>query len=107
MTYEVFATKSWAHLKSVPYRDNAVSLLAYADYPIGVFSAYYGGGIQWTNRTSKDLELAMNATPMVGVTYRGIPSLKLDVRYFHISNAGRKRPNYGQNQILFGIALRY
>jgi hypothetical protein len=74
------------------------------------FYACAGWGLQWTNRTSVDLDSQLNSTPMVGLgvsfdTGRGEGSVGL--RFIHISNAGFVGSNQGQNQLFLDYSWRF
>lgn len=78
----------------------------------GTLHSYWecGWGLQYINRTGPDINLHFNSTPCLGAglvfpTSRG--DLWLGARYLHISNAGLKRPNQGQNwlQVMLGASF--
>lgn len=69
-----------------------------------------GWGFQVANRTTNDLESALNSTPTIGagliLPYKD-SEMRIGVRYLHISNAGTQGRNLGQNQfhLLLGWKL--
>jgi len=76
----------------------------------GGLYATLGWGLQYTNRTSVDLDSQINSTPMVGFgvawdTGQGEASIGL--RLLHISNAGLVGRNQGQNQLFLVYTLRF
>ncbi len=69
-----------------------------------------GWGLQYTNRTSVDLDSKINSTPMVGlgVTWgMGKTEAAIGLRVLHISNAGFVGNNQGQNQLYLVYSLRF
>ena len=69
-----------------------------------------GWGLQYANKPTLDLESQFNSTPVGGVgaffKYADRECL-VGFRYLHISNAGFKPPNYGQNEMFFTVGVRY
>ncbi|MDR3692042.1 MAG: acyloxyacyl hydrolase [Fimbriimonas sp.] len=94
----------------------AVGSLAYARWrwPIdaagnGVY-AELGWGFQLANRSTVDLDSQLNSTPVTGFggTFKvGKQELTLGLRYLHISNAGLRGHNFGQNELLILAGVRY
>ena len=75
----------------------------------GVY-AEAGIGLQYSSQASHDLPLQFNTTPTGGLGYRFRAAdrpLELGVRYFHVSNGGRRAPNGGQNWLLFTASLAF
>lgn len=76
------------------------------------WAGYYeaGIGIQHQNQSTVDLNDRWNFTPTFGLgleyTFEEV-SVLLGIRYFHISNAGLRPPNQGQNQLLFLAGVRF
>jgi len=67
-----------------------------------------GWGLQYANHPTHDLDLKVNSTPVVGIGGlfpAGKREYMIGLRYLHVSNAGTKEPNQGQNQfyLLFGV----
>lgn len=76
---------------------------------LGLYAAA-GWGLQYTNRTSVDLDSKINSTPMIGLgvswdTGKGEGSIGL--RMLHISNAGTVGRNQGQNQLYLVYTWRF
>lgn len=76
---------------------------------LGVY-ATLGWGLQYSNRTSVDLDSKINSTPMAGLgvswdTGKGEGSI--GVRFVHISNAGLVGRNQGQNQLYLVYGWRF
>jgi len=98
-----------------PRSDMAIGALFYAHYewpwqaPRG-FYFDWGGGAESVQHTSHDLPLSFNGALMLGFGYHlpvGSQKLLFGIRYYHISNAGRKRPNFGQNQIEATVGIHF
>jgi len=100
-----------------PSSDFALGAIFYAHYefPWKSSTGYFvdwGGGAESINHTSRDLPLSFDGAIMVGAGYfmplqSSTNRLLIGFRYFHISNGGRKYPNYGQNQIQATIGVRF
>lgn len=94
---------------------DAYGVLATARYRFrtnGKVGAYLdlGWGLQATNRTSIDLDSLLNSTPMVGfgaAVRNGSSEILLGVGLLHISNAGLKGDNQGQNQLFLHLGFRF
>lgn len=68
---------------------------------VGIY-ATAGWGLQYTNRTSVDLDSNINSTPMLGLGFSwdtGDGEASIGLRFLHISNAGTRGRNQGQNQL--------
>lgn len=98
-----------------PNQADSFGLLAYGlwRWPkkrgLGLY-ATAGWGLQYTNRTSVDLDSKINSTPMLGLgvswdTGGGEGSIGL--RFVHISNAGFVGRNQGQNQLYVVYSWRF
>lgn len=98
-----------------PNRANAIGILTTVRYwapSKGNVRAYLevGGGIQLANRTTVDNTSRLNGTPAlgVGVSFRGGSSdVLIGVRLLHISNAGFRGTNQGQNQLTLTVGVRF
>lgn len=98
-----------------PRYADAYGALAIARYRFrsnGKVGAYLdlGWGLQATNRTSIDLDSLVNSTPMVGfgaAIRNGSSEVLLGVGLLHISNAGLKGDNQGQNQLFLHLGFRF
>ena len=98
-----------------PNQAESFGLLAYGMWrwpPRRGFGLYAtaGWGLQYTNRTSVDLDSKINSTPMLGLgvswdTGRGEGSI--GIRFVHISNAGLVGNNQGQNQLYLVYGWRF
>jgi hypothetical protein len=96
-----------------------------SDFALGaIFTAHYewpwksprgfyfdwGGGAESINHVSHDLPLSFDGAITFGFGYY-FPSaadrILIGIRYFHISNAGRKYPNFGQNQLQAIVGLKF
>ena len=71
-----------------------------------------GFGFQWANHTSADIPLAFNTTPTFGFglefpTKGRQDGFIIGTRLFHVSNGGRKKPNYGQNFLQWFVGFKY
>lgn len=69
-----------------------------------------GWGFQYANRATRDLDLQWNSTPVFGigeVLPAGGHDYTIGLRILHISNAGIREPNQGQNQFYLMLGLRY
>lgn len=68
-----------------------------------------GEGIQYAQHPTSDLDSVLNSTPILDLGLE-VPGRKTDfllgVRWLHISNAGLKGSNDGQNELLGFIAIR-
>ncbi|AIE85440.1 hypothetical protein OP10G_2072 [Fimbriimonas ginsengisoli Gsoil 348] len=70
----------------------------------------FGWGLQYTTATSRDLDITLNSTPMIGfggIFPGGRRDYLIGLRLLHISNGGVKKPNQGQNQFFLTIGIRY
>jgi hypothetical protein len=69
-----------------------------------------GCGLQWASMPTQDLDSQLSSTPVIGVGV-AVPfegqELLISARIFHISNAGTKGSNQGQNQFHFLVGLRF
>lgn len=94
----------------------AVGVLMYSRHlwpisPAG-WGAYFdfGWGLQYANQATHDLDSHLNSTPVLGFggSYKiGEHELLLGVRFLHISNAGFKGKNRGQNELFMTATYRY
>lgn len=96
-------------------RANSFGLLALARYEFrpqkGLASYIEGGwGLQWIDRITIDLPSRINSTPTLGaglIFPFGRTEVYVGVRWKHISNAGTRGNNPGQNQIMLGVGVRF
>lgn len=117
MVYEVY----WDHTSSRgasgrgPNQAESFGALAYGRWRwpmhrgLGLYASA-GWGLQWTNRTSVDLDSQLNSTPMVGLGVSfdtGHGEGNLGLRFIHISNAGFVGSNQGQNQLFLDYSWRF
>lgn len=68
-----------------------------------------GWGLQYGDRATRDLDSRLNSTPVVELGLSmGKPTREvlLMVRFLHVSNAGLKGSNQGQNQTYIYVAIR-
>jgi hypothetical protein len=69
-----------------------------------------GWGLQYANHPTRDLDSTVNSTPMIGfggVFASGRNEYLIGLRLLHISNAGTKEPNQGQNQLFLTLGYRF
>lgn len=77
--------------------------------PRGLY-ADWGGGAESVNHVSHDLPLSLDGAITAGFGYyfpHASDRVLVGIRYFHISNGGRKYPNFGQNQIQAIVGLKF
>lgn len=89
----------------------ALALLRFESKPSGA-RAYFeaGWGFQWASEETIDLPSRWNSTPTLGVGFV-LPShddeLYVGLRFMHISNAGTKGNNPGQNQVFLMLGWKF
>ncbi|MCE9560163.1 MAG: acyloxyacyl hydrolase, partial [Armatimonadetes bacterium] len=69
-----------------------------------------GWGIQYVNSLSLDIDLKYNSTPTLGVGLLlpdGEGEWIVEARYLHMSNAGMRLPNQGQNWIQLLVGFKF
>ena len=69
-----------------------------------------GLGAQYSTQATHDARLQLNTTPTFGAGYRfrtGGRAVELGVRYYHVSNGGRKNPNGGQNWLFATVSVSF
>ncbi|RYG65764.1 acyloxyacyl hydrolase, partial [bacterium] len=69
-----------------------------------------GLGVQYSSQATHDARLQLNTTPTFGVGYRfpvGERAIEIGARYYHVSNAGRKNPNGGQNWLFATVSFAF
>ena len=69
-----------------------------------------GWGFQYANHVTNDLDSQINSTPVmdVGGTFRSGPhEYFLGLRFLHISDAGLRGKNAGQNELYLMLGVRY
>lgn len=69
-----------------------------------------GLGVQYVNRLSRDINTRYNSTPYaaIGVGIQtGRTETLIGVGFLHVSNAGTKRPNQGQNHLMLMVGVRF
>ena len=75
------------------------------------YYAEIGWGLQYATRPTVDLDSKLNSTPILGIGglfhYTESSDIMLGLRLLHISNAGTKKPNHGQNQVLLVAGFRF
>lgn len=107
-------TRSRKPLTDYPRYTEAVGVLAIARYrwERGAMAQFFeiGWGLQYANRATVDLESRWNSTPMAGFGLswktRGDEFL-IGIRVLHISNAGTRGSNNGQNQLQMMAGYRF
>ena len=109
-------TKSPGVFGAAPDTSFAVGGLAYARWllpanrhGLGAF-VDLGWGLQAQNHATDNLDSIVNSTPLLqaGATIaKGKQEFMLGARYLHISNAGTKGHNKGENQLFLLIGFRY
>jgi len=75
----------------------------------GVY-ADLGWGFQLADKPTVDLDSVVNSTPVAGlggILKMGGQEFLVGLRFLHISNAGLKGHNFGQNELFFMIGVRY
>lgn len=99
-----------------PNQTESFGLLAYGKWrwpPNKKGVGYYmtaGWGLQYSNRTTRDLDSKINSTPMIGIGVAwdtGNGEASLGLRFLHISNAGLVGNNKGQNQLHVVYSWRF
>ena len=68
-----------------------------------------GWGLQYTTETSIDLPSQFNSTPTIGIGWidkLGNNEILIALRFFHISNAGTKGSNNGQNIVKLMVGVK-
>jgi len=109
LVYEAYydQTRSPGASGQGPNSSYSYGVLAYARYRWpkkrgwGLY-ATAGWGLQYTDRTSVDLDSHINSTPMLGLGVAfdtGDGEGTIGLRFLHISNAGLVGRNQGQNQL--------
>jgi hypothetical protein len=117
LVYEVYYEHSSSRGASGqgPNQSESFGVLAYARHRwpqrrgMGLY-ATVGWGLQYTNRTSVDLDSNLNSTPMLGLGVsweNGFGEGSIGLRFVHISNAGLVGRNQGQNQLSLVYSLRF
>lgn len=69
-----------------------------------------GFGAYYASEETLDVNLRWNTTPVVGMGWfmpSGSKDYQLGLRLYHISNGGRRKPNQGQNQLVFMFGMRF
>jgi hypothetical protein len=98
-----------------PDRTNAVGIVGLARYESKAksgFGGYVEGGwgLQWASQITIDLPSQLNSTPVLGaglILPAGKNQVYAGIRCIHISNAGLKGNNPGQNQLQLMLGLRF
>jgi hypothetical protein len=75
----------------------------------GVY-ADIGFGVQFVDRVTFDLQSTINTTPMLGfggVFRAGKEEVLIGLRWLHVSNGGRVKPNRGDNILFFTFGIRF
>ncbi|HRJ26715.1 MAG TPA: acyloxyacyl hydrolase [Fimbriimonadaceae bacterium] len=70
----------------------------------------FGWGLQYSDRTSRDLDAHWNSTPTLGGGFLlrlNQRTVTVGARLHHISNAGTKGGNRGQNQVHFFVGWSF
>lgn len=109
-------SRSSGNFPEDPKSDLAIGTIFYShsEFPYKASTGYYldwGGGAEWLNHTSRDLPLCFDGALMVGAGYftpmpGSTNKVLIGIRYFHISNGGRKYPNFGQNQLQLTLGVK-
>lgn len=90
----------------------AVGAVALARWPVrwsrGVFGYVEAGwGLQYANAVTIDLPSRLNSTPTLGFGFDLGAQVRVGVRCMHISNAGTRGNNPGQNQLFLMLGYRF
>lgn len=70
----------------------------------------FGWGVHFASESTWDLDSRVNSTPTIGAGVLipdGNRTCQIGIRLYHISNAGFKGSNQGQNQLLLQFGVRY
>ena len=93
---------------------DALGFIAYARFRVveKSYALYFdiGEGIQFATVESYDLDTKINSSPMIGAGIgirQGGQETLVGLRILHLSNGGVRRPNRGQNQVLFTVSVRF
>lgn len=112
-TFEVYGlwTTSNGYNGDPKNQSYALGWLGYAQYRMGSLYVDFGAGLQDQTNRSTDLTTRFNSTPFLdlGFAPKGYARSNWTFagRFLHISNAGTKLPNPGQNQIHLMITYHY
>ncbi len=116
MVYEVYAHRSWGgrkgRVRNTQNNFGIAGLARYEQGKPGKSRSFWeaGWGLQLVDRTSQDIDTRLNSTPMIGAGWihsQGGNETYYSLRYFHISNAGTKGSNQGQNWLQLMVGLRF
>lgn len=93
---------------------DAIGFIGYARFRFVKrdYSLYFdiGEGVQIADVESHDLDTKVNSSPMIGggiAIRQGSRETLIGVRILHLSNAGLRGSNRGQNQLLFTVSVRF
>lgn len=70
----------------------------------------FGWGVHFASESTWDLDSRVNSTPTVGagmILPDREQAFQIGLRFYHISNAGFKGSNQGQNQLLLQFGVRF
>lgn len=106
-----FSPGASSYPRNTSYEFGALAISRYEWRDSPDFGAFFdvGFGAQFSSRPSVDLDSRFNTTPMLGggaIFPVGDHELLLGVRFLHISNAGTRGNNQGQNRIYVTLTLR-
>jgi len=94
----------------------AFGVLAYSRWRFPVnergWGIYFdaGWGLQYADKTTIDLDSHLNSTPMLGLGGAfpiGHREFLIGLRFLHISNAGLRGSNQGQNELFLTLGFRF
>lgn len=118
LVYEGYVNHTWGVSNYKEHNTNTIALggLAYGrwfwpqDHEGRGMYADLGWGLQYADHPTHDLDLKLNSTPVFGIGGlfpMGKREFMVGLRYMHVSNAGTKEPNQGQNQFYLLVGLRF
>lgn len=117
LVYEGYLLRTTSRFHYAPHRSSwAVGGLAYSRWfwPRNEKGwGMYGGvgiGLQVVEFRSRDLNSTINSTPVldIGGTFEsGNREYLIGLRLLHISNAGTKEPNQGENLLFLTLGMRF
>lgn len=117
LVYEAYLDRTTSRFRYAPHRSTYALgglVLARWFWPRNEKGwGMYGGigmGLQVAEFRTRDLNSTINSTPVldIGGTFEsGSREYLVGLRLLHISNAGTRGPNQGQNQLLLTLGVRF
>ncbi len=118
LNYEAYVdhTQTTGHLSRPADSTFAGGVLGFARWrwPVNKagmgFYMDFGWGFQYANQTTLDLDSVVNSTPLLGIgeSFKiGTQEYLVGLRVLHISDAGLKGKNFGQNELYLTLGLRF